>query len=313
VGIGAALRVVAALAVAALLGACAVLDQSPLAAARIWDVHAGRFVDEATLVARIAPVRYRLLGEIHDDPLHHRLRAGLITAIAATGRRPAVVFEQFDLGHDAALASAEAAGADADAMADAGELAKRGWGWPLHRPLIVAALAAHLPIRAGNAPTSALRPVMAHGDTSSVDPAWRTRLAKGRWSPAQERALEDDIAAGHCHALPASLVPHCALAQRVRDAAMAEALVRDATADGAILIAGDGHVRRDLAVPVYLPEDEVVSVGFVEAAADDTGSPGLPARVAERWPGYDYIWFTPPRERPDPCATKRLPHAMPGG
>jgi hypothetical protein len=154
---------------------------------------------------------------------------------------------------------------------------------------------------------------MESGDLSAVDPAWRARLTHGRWSTAQEHALEQDIAAGHCHRLPAALVPRFALAQRVRDVAMADALVRDATADGAILIAGDGHVRRDLAVPLYLPAGEAVSVGFVEAPGDDVGDARRHGQVAARWPGYDYIWFTPPRERPDPCASLRMPKAMHAG
>jgi uncharacterized iron-regulated protein len=308
------------------------MPAAPIAASpRIFDVHAGRFIDLPTLVARIAPVRYRLLGEIHDNPAHHRLRAGLMTAIAATGRRPAAVFEQFDLGHDAALAAAQAAGADAEALAAAGALDKRGWRWPLHKPLIEAALAAGLPIHAGNAPTAALRPVMEGIDTSTtgspeaansarpgvtqaqndhssrIDPAWRSRLAHADWTDAQEAALRADIVAGHCNRLPARLVPHFALAQRRRDAAMAQALVDDATEDGAILIAGDGHVRRDLGVPVYLPSADVVSVGFVEVSAGDTRAAGFPRSAVADHPGFDYLWFTDAVSRADPCASLKMP------
>src|SRR5687767_11085110 len=58
---------------------------------RIWDVRAERFVSERQLVADIAAARYRLLGEVHDNPAHHDIRARLIVAIADTGARPAVV------------------------------------------------------------------------------------------------------------------------------------------------------------------------------------------------------------------------------
>ena len=44
-----------------------------------------------------------LLGEVHDNPLHHRERAELLTALA--DRRPTVVFEQFPRSADEALAT----------------------------------------------------------------------------------------------------------------------------------------------------------------------------------------------------------------
>src|SRR5436190_24260860 len=65
-----------------------------VAAPRIWDVRTARFVSESALIADVAAARYRLLGEVHDNPEHHRIRARLILAIAATGARPAVVMEQ---------------------------------------------------------------------------------------------------------------------------------------------------------------------------------------------------------------------------
>ncbi|HEX7271821.1 MAG TPA: hypothetical protein VF420_06695, partial [Casimicrobiaceae bacterium] len=55
---------------------------------RIWDVRAERFVGEPQLVTALAGARYRLLGEVHDNPAHHDIRARLITEIAAAGTRP---------------------------------------------------------------------------------------------------------------------------------------------------------------------------------------------------------------------------------
>ena len=85
---------------------------------------------------------------------------------------------------------------------------------------------------------------------------------------------------------------------------MAAALVHDATADGAVLIAGNGHVRRDLGVPAYLdvPAGEVVAVAWIEVDADDRRAPDFPLGVAGAHPGFDYLWFTAPVMRDDPCA-----------
>src|SRR5215831_11225755 len=110
------------------------------AESRVWEVRANRFVTEAQLVADLAAARYRLLGEVHDNAAHHVIRARLIAAIAATGARPAVVLEQFDLERDAALIAVQAAGGDAEKLADAGRLDRKGWMWPLHKPVLDAAL-----------------------------------------------------------------------------------------------------------------------------------------------------------------------------
>lgn len=274
----------------------------------IWDVRSGRAVAESELLAALAVARYRLLGEIHDNPLHHAARAELIAQLAAKGLRPAVVMEQFDLDHDAALLAAQRAGADAEGLADAGALDRKGWLWPMHKPVIEAARAARLPIRAGNLPRSAL-----HGDVqamaSDAGAPWYPRFHAARWSEAQAAELREDIVASHCGKLPESIVPEVVLAQRLRDAAMAQAVFHAATADGAILIAGDGHVRADLGVPVYLhapgmpgAEARSVSVGFVEANPEDEKSADFPRRLAAENPGFDYLWFTAPARRENPCA-----------
>ena len=289
----------------AALAACAPAPVAP-PRAEILDVRAGRFVSEATLVADLARARYRLLGEIHDDPAHHAIRARLIGEIAATGARPAVVLEQFDLDNDEALRAAQQAGGDAEQIAAAGRLDRRGWEWPLHEPIVTQALALRLPLRAGNLP----RVPAARAGAVVAEPGAmaRERLAKARWTGEQETALRENIAEGHCGALPSAVVPKLAAAQRERDAAMAQAFVDAATSDGAILIAGNGHVRADLGVPVYLHAPglrdgnaRTISVGFIEVApAERTEDPRA---LAEEYPGFDYLWLTAPVTRDDPCKT----------
>jgi uncharacterized iron-regulated protein len=275
---------------------------------RIWYVRESRFVTETQLVEALVAARYRLLGEMHDNPAHHEIRARLIAAIAATGARPAVVFEQFDLDYDAALIAAQAAGADSEQLADAGRLDRRAWLWPMHKPIVEAALAAHLPVRAGNLSRAQLRGDSLTAAEKDANAIWYARLHAARWTEAQAAQLSADIFESHCRKLPESVVPRLVLAQRMRDAAMAQALVDDATPDGAILIAGDDHVRADLGVPVYLhapglagTEAQSVSLGLVEASAEDDHAADSPRQVVADHPGFDYIWLTPPAAREDPC------------
>lgn len=78
---------------------------------------------------------------------------------------------------------------------------------------------------------------------------------------------------------------------------MAQALLRAAGSDGrAVLIAGNGHVRRDLGVPYYLRAagvraDQIVSIGYLEAP--------------ERDAPYDLVKLTDGVDRGDPCAEFR--------
>jgi uncharacterized iron-regulated protein len=291
-------------AICALLCAGLTACASSASESSIWDVRAARFIDEPQLVAELAAARYRLLGEVHDNPAHHAIRARLITQIAATGARPAVVFEQFDLDQDEALVAAQAAGGDAEQLAEAAHLDARGWAWPLHKPLLDAALAARLPVRAGNLPRARLR-----GDApAALGGSAAMRLRAARWGEPQAAQLRADILDSHCGALPEAAVPRLVLAQRMRDAAMAQALIDAATADGAILVAGNGHVRADLAVPLYLhaaglPDAQARSlgVGFIEVDGEERRADDFPQRVAADHPGFDYLWLTPPVAREDPC------------
>ena len=277
---------------------------------RIWDVRAARFVAEPELVASLARARYRLLGEVHDNPAHHVIRARLISAVAGTGVRPAVIFEQFDLERDDALVAAQSSAADAEQLADAGRLDRNAWAWPLHKPVVEAALAAHLPIRSGNPSREMLRSGLQTPE--DVNAIWYPRLRAARWSEAQAVQLRADIVESHCGKLPEAMVPRLVIAQRARDAAMAQALVNDATEDGAILVAGNGHVRADLGVPVYLhapslpdADAQSVSLGLIETSPEDERAADFPSRMIADHPGFDYLWFTPPVARDDPCAKWR--------
>ena len=296
------------LAVAVLAG-CAAPAPAPerILEGRIWDARAGRFVGEDELLQRIRSVRYALLGEVHDHPMHHQLRAGLI---AGLGQPAEVFFEQFDREYDTALREAQRADANADDLAKAGRL-DAAWKWPLHRPLVTAALSAKYPVRAANLADSDTRRISKAGALGPQDAALAGALASTDWAAAREKALRAEIFESHCRALPEKFAPAIALAQRARDAALALAL--GAASEGAVLIAGNGHVRRDLGVPLYLPRGAtVVSVGIVETQSGQA-DPRQYVSGANGEPKYDFLWFTAPHPRPDPCETfrKRAP-APPG-
>jgi uncharacterized iron-regulated protein len=95
------------------------------------------------------------------------------------------------------------------------------------------------------------------------------------------------------------VAPALALAQRARDAALALAI--EGAPGATLLIAGNGHVRRDLGVPLYLPSgSSVLSVGFLETRPAES-DPRAYAEGAGGMATYDYVWFTAPQARTDPC------------
>ena len=238
-----------------------------------------------------------LLGELHDNPDHHRARAEQLRRLIAQEPRTVVVFEQFSRSEDAAVARArQAAPGDVNAVIDAAKLDRKSWRWPLHQPLFEAALQSGVDIRGGNIDRDQVRRIVREGDA-----AWPADLLALRertaWNSAQQDALRQDIQDGHCGAMPEVMLPGMVQAQRARDAAMAWAMLdaREAGAKRVVLIAGNGHVRRDLAVPVYLqaagvPSTDIDAVAYLE--------PGSAAPAG----GYDRVERAPAPSREDPCA-----------
>jgi uncharacterized iron-regulated protein len=272
---------------------------------RIRDVAGQRFIDEATLVGRLARARYVLLGERHDNPDHHALQARVVRALAAVGRRPAVAFEMLAPSQADALARHLAARPrDAAGLGRAVSWETSGWPpWPMYAPVAQAALDAGLPIVVANLDPERARAVGREG-VAALDPALVARHGLDRPLPdAPGDALAAEIRDAHCGHAPADRLAGMVAAQRARDAQMAEALLNAPGGDGALLIAGAGHVRKDFGVPFYLERIErarpTVSVAFLEV------DPGRPRAEPDAGLPFDYVWFTPAVDAGDPCEALR--------
>jgi uncharacterized iron-regulated protein len=279
---------------------------------RIWDVAAERFVDAVALVSRLARAPFVLLGEQHDNPDHHRLQARVVAALAAAGRRPAVAFEMLAPEQGPPLAAhLAAAPRDAAGLGEAVGWSRSGWPeWRLYQPIAEAALAAGLPLVPANLPAAAAR-ALARGEPGTLDPALAAAYGLDRpLAPAVEAAMAAEIRESHCGHAPERLVPGMILAQRARDARMAESLLAAGAADGAVLITGNGHARADRGVPAALrrhrPGVAVASLAFLEVAPDGLTPPAYTARFGDRLP-FDYVWFTPRADDEDPCEKFRQP------
>ena len=246
--------------------------------------------------ARLSGPTIALLGEVHDNPELHRVRAAALRDALARGWRPAIVMEQFDLERQADIERARRERPD-DAQHVIDQAGGGGWQWPDYRPVIALALANGLPLLAGNL-SRAIASRLAREDYAVLGPerlaAWKLDAPPDdAWQSAQEHEID----LGHCGALPRRLWPALARGQFARDAAMAHLLAQHA-ARGAVLLAGNGHVRRDLGVPRWLTRQGAPSplaVGFLERGATQSDDAGR----------YDAVVVTLPAARPDPCEAFR--------
>jgi uncharacterized iron-regulated protein len=268
------------------LVACVAL--SGLAGGAAW---AERIDTAGAIAVRAEGAGILILGEVHDNPAHHRMQDRVLDAIMPR----AIVFEM--------LTQAEAAVVTPELAADARALeAALDWdasGWPdfaMYLPLL--ARAATVPIYGAEVPRDLAQDAFAAG-AAAVFAGDAARFGLTRpLDPAQQAAREAAQQAAHCGALPDDILPAFVEAQRLRDAALAAAALEALEAHGApvAIVTGNGHARRDWGVPAQLalaaPGVRVFSLGQFEA----------PPQGA---PPFDAWTVADPVDRPDPCAAFR--------
>ena len=276
---------------------------------RIWGVKAGGFMGEDTLVARLATSRFVLLGERHDNPDHHMLQAKLVRAILESGRRPAVGFEMLATDDAPAIARYLARSKDAGGLGDAVNWSRSGWPeWRLYQPIAQAALDASVPIVATNLSKAATDAVRRNG-LAGLGPALTTQLRLAEPTPETRLAMTRELRESHCGQVPDAAIDRMVDIQWARDARIAASLARAGQRDGAVLIAGAGHVRRDRGVPVHLarqaPEASIASLAFVEVDPAAAKPGDYATRFGSESLPFDYVWFTPRVDDGDPCEKLR--------
>lgn len=258
------------------LGACALPEAPGSAQQRLSDAMRSR------------PIV--LLGEVHDNAAQHTLRAQALHELLASGARPALLMEQFDRERQADIDKVMARpGATADDVIQAAGAQGTGWAWPSYRPFIALALEYRLPLVAANVSRADARRVSLEGLAAT---GFDARVPDGITS-----FQTDTILASHCGLLSEAQARRMATAQVARDQFMAR-LLNDHAARGAVLLAGNGHVRNDVGVPAWLPpavRQRSVGIGLLE-----DGEAGAEA--------YDRVVTTAaPAARPDPCAGMKRP------
>jgi uncharacterized iron-regulated protein len=226
------------------------------------------------------------LGEVHDNPAHHAHQARAVAAL----HPKALVFE---------MLTADQAARMPQTLPDAASLAATlQWdakGWPdfaLYYPIFVAAPKAWF--YGAEIPRDLARKAFDTGIAAAFGPDAATYGLTTPLAAADQSAREAEQLEAHCNALPPEFLPGMVAVQRLRDAALARAVVQAMAETGGpvAVITGNGHARRDqgLAVPLALaaPDLRLMTLAQFEETAPEN-------------PPYDLWLVTPAAPREDPC------------
>ncbi|HAX19320.1 MAG TPA: hypothetical protein DCY64_03430 [Hydrogenophaga sp.] len=238
------------------------------------------------LLTRLMPTPLLLVGEQHDAPEHQALQRELVKQLAARRQLSALVLEMSEAGtHTTDLPSQASETQVREALRWSGD--QGGWPWSTYAPVVMAAVRAGVPVLGGNLPRADMRAAMGN---ESLD-----RLLPNEALERQRVAIRE----GHCDLLPTPQIAPMTRIQIARDQTMARtAAAAIRPGQTVLLVAGNGHVQRDLGVPVHLPPDLAhrVVVALARPAADAQEAAG------QTLPGADVVWRSPPRAPRDYCA-----------
>mgnify|MGYP000551007137 FL=1 len=240
------------------------------------------------LIEKLKRANYTLLGEFHDNASHHQLRGDLILRLNQS--KQTVVLEYLLAGKEVQFS-----GSTLESLHTAGFNSK-AWPWSIYGPLFEQLRISQRPIVGSNLDRSISKAIFS-GEPNPIPSSLKEDYQKSPLSAPAMAALEQDLIEGHCGKLPPAYLKPMMLVQRLTDISMARVLLERSSG---ILLAGNGHIRRDYGVPQVLkaiaPHQSVVNIAFTE---DD----GLDSKnLAKDRDRYDYVWLSKPIERKDPCA-----------
>jgi uncharacterized iron-regulated protein len=269
-------------------------DRAAARSARRWSTFGAACAGLCfTLCAAAEPAIY-LLGEVHDNPEGHALRLEKITDIVRSASQPVIAMEQFDREKQAALSAAQQDCPDAACViAKAGG---KGWDWDFYKPVIDLALRQRIPLVAANVSPQDARLVVRDGLSAALSATVRKDFGLDVGVPAVIDAIQREaVFQGHCRMAPKAALGGMVAAQVARDVWMAHVL-REHPQSTVLLLAGNGHVRKDAGVYHWLsPAERQRTQVHAYLEAPD-------AQDAAR---FDQIHPIAAVTREDPCAAFR--------
>lgn len=270
---------------------------------KIWDVRAQKFINQQQLMNQAAASEFLLLGETHDNSVHHRYQAWVIDGLRVRKRTAIVAFEMISRQQDALISDERYD--SVESFVAALRHVPSHWQYdPYYIPLFERAIHAGYKIRSASLDRENIRAIGNKGEKEIPAPI-KTALDYNALSSDHEAALRKEIVGSHCGMDHEGMVSAMMLTQRVKDAVMMDSLIGNDAVETKVLVAGSGHARKDWGVPKYIvqsrPNARIVSMAWLEVLPDMINV----VDYAQRWGGealpFDYVWFTPRADRPDPC------------
>lgn len=247
-----------------------------------------------TSVSASAQNTIYLLGEVHDNPKAHAQRFEFIEKLLAKNFKPVIAMEQFDRENQAALDQAMISCKNSDCVIQ--KAGGKGWEWNFYKPVIETALKRRLPIIAANLSAKDAMKIARDGLAASLNAETLRDFnldapLNSDLFQQQKKAIDE----GHCHTLPASAFKGMVNAQVARDVWMAKT-IRENASHGLILLAGNGHVRKDIGVYHWLSSAERARTQVIAYTEDDSDPMSKPETSI-----FDRTIRVEPFERGDPC------------
>ena len=291
--------------ISGLLAGCASLTNQPQLTlqdhklvGKIWDIKQQAFINKEAVVAKMRDTKYLLLGERHDNQIHHQHQAWFIQQLKNNQQQASVAFEMIDNHQGDRLARQPIT--SASQMIKTLNKFKNNWQYKSrYQSLFTEVITAGYQINAANISRQQLMHIVMQNN-KKLPPAYQRMLDLAPFSKKQQSKLQYEIKQSHCNMLDDNSSKAMVLGQRLRDATMAHSLLKSKS-PVKVLIAGLGHVRNDLAVPIYIDNNKLLSVGFIEVEQGiNKASAYTKAWNTETLP-FDIVWFTPQVIREDMC------------
>ncbi|MGH0001473.1 ChaN family lipoprotein [Pseudovibrio ascidiaceicola] len=263
----------------------------------VWDLKTGKQISQAELWKHAADKDHVLVGEKHDNPRHHEIQAEAVKQMGAAGRNPFIVMEMIEPKHLKWLK--ELKPEDVAGLAEKLEWEQRGWpAWHMYEPIFNEAAEFGMRVVPG-APERELLLKVGQGKQPSEENARSLRWNE-QYSEEQDNSLLDELERSHCGVVPRESLGPMVGMQRIKDASMASFMRTAKNSErGSILIAGNGHTRKDRGVPWWLDsKDSTLNLAAVEVGAGKDQLSDYSLADVNR---FDYVWFTGRVETTDPC------------
>ncbi|MFK7963303.1 MAG: ChaN family lipoprotein [Burkholderiaceae bacterium] len=258
----------------------------------------------------IADAAMVLVGETHPNPDHHRLQAAVLQAVSTAGKRPTVVWEMIPAARQTDLDEWAASGwLHPDRLGKTLAWDKSGWPpWAIYQPIASVAATRQLRMIGTALPRATMMSIGRKGE-QGVSAEMRQKLHLDiQLAKSAQAELRTTLREGHCNLMPESALAPMAVAQRARDGAMAQAMLSGSKGGSSVLIAGNGHIRKDWGVAQLLaklaPSVRTLSIAQIEVE-DGVLDPTSYFEKHATANGYDFVIFTPRAEIKDYCADLR--------